>query len=183
MAYKYKPPTYIDPPGTLRGLIIAEIERWNDQAGETVVTDYDLPMKGAPTDPAEPATVVLHLRGTKVPFTVRRWGDFKTNLWAVLECIKQMRLTEARGMSDAMQAAYLALPAPEGAYVTQRDPYEVLELARTASKATVDAVARSKAGDAMRAGDNAALLEVNNAKAAIYQRNGWGAQSEAEAAK
>ena len=175
MAYKYKPPTFIDPPGSLRAQIVEEIRRWNDSAGATIITDYDLPMKGDMTDPAEPATVVLNLRGAKVPFTVRRWGDFKTNLWAVKECIKQMRLSEERGMSETMAQAYKALPAPEGAYETQRDPYEVLELARSAGKATVDAVARSKAAEAMRANDDRALREVNNAKNAIYESHGWGA--------
>lgn len=174
MPYKYKPPTNIDPPGTLRADIVEEIRRWNDGAGETIITDYDLPMKGTPTDPAEPATVVLNLRGVKVPFTVRRWGDFKTNLWAVKECIKQMRLSEERGMSETMQAAYLALPAPVGTFETKRDPYEVLSLARTAGKREVDAMARALAGDAMRANDEAGLREVNNAKAAIYQAQGWG---------
>ncbi len=30
MTYKYKPPTFIDPPGTLRAQIVDEIKRWND---------------------------------------------------------------------------------------------------------------------------------------------------------
>lgn len=179
MAYKYKTPSVIDPPGTLRAQIVDEIERWNSAAGATVVSDYDLPMKTAATDPAEPATVVLNLRGSKVVFTVRRWGDFRTNLWAVKEAIRQFRLNEERGLADTLAQAYKALPAPEGVFETRRDPYEVLGLTRDADKRRVDAMHRALAGDAMREAKQADLLELNNAKAAIYAAKGWGGNGEA----
>lgn len=161
MTYKYNPPNNPGTPEWNRREIREEVRRWNDQAGEVVVTDFDLPMFTA-KNPTGEATVTLELRGVRVPFTVSIWPDFQTNLWAVKECIKQMRLAEARGLSAALREAYTALPSPK----VQRDPWEVLGLRPGASADEIEAMYRVKAKAAHpdAGGSDAAMQELNDAR-------------------
>lgn len=136
MTYRYDPPTAT--PSRSRSDIEAEFSRWNAQAGETVLSDYDLPMMRPGQVEAE---VRFLLRGQPMRVRIDRWGDFATNLKCVHLNIRDMRLAEARGSLEAMRETLTALPAPK----QDRDPYEVLGIRPDASPAVIDAAYRAKA--------------------------------------
>lgn len=157
MSYKYNPPSGW-PPDQTRTELRVEFRRWNDQAGEPVVSDdFDLPMS---RPGRREASVKFLLRGAPVTVKVDKWPDFGTNLRCCFLLIRDMRLAEARGMTEAIREAYLQLPAPK----VERDPYEVLgirsgeplELAEAAYKAK----ARLLHPDANQE-DGAAMVELN----------------------
>lgn len=158
MPYKYDPPDGRNPSTTRRDIEV-EFQRWNQQAGGAVVTDWDLPMAKTGLLYAE---VTFLLRGHKVPVRVDRWGDFAVNLRCCYLVIRDMRLAEARGVTEAMRSAFDALPAPK----TQRDPWEVLGLRPGASAAEIDAMYRIKANSAHpdKGGSEDAMKELNEAR-------------------
>lgn len=105
--YSYTPPP-AGSPAEIRRAIEETFERWNKQAGEIVVTDWDLPMVRNGRTAAE---VVFYLRERKIPVTVDKWGDFAVNLKCALLIIDSMRLNEARGSLEAAAVAYAATTA------------------------------------------------------------------------
>lgn len=154
MPYKYMPPPAGNVADTRRDLK-AEFDRWNQQAGGDVVSDYDLPYT---KDGNVEAEVVFILRGRKVPVKVSKWDSFPVNLRCAYLVIKEMRLAEARGVTEAMRQAFAALPAPK----VQRDPWEVLGLRPGASRDEINAMHRIKSRALQ--GDDAGLIELNNAR-------------------
>ena len=165
MSYKYSPPTGW-PPANTRNEIQAEFKRWNDQAGERVVSDYDLPMARAGQ---VEAAVVFLLRGNKVTVKLDKWPDFGTNLRCCLLIIKDMRLGEARGMTEAIRSVYAQLPAPK----TERDPHEVLGVRPDAPVEVAEAAYKAQAKllhpDTSQQ-DGAAMVELNKAIEAVRAR-------------
>jgi len=160
MPYKYKPPT--GNVQTTRADITAEFKRWNEQAGEKIITDYDLPYAYQGTIEAE---VVFILRGQKLRVKIGVWDSFATNLRCCYLNIRDMRLAEARGSLEAMIETFMALPAP----ARERDPYEVLgirpdaplALAEAAYKHLINQAHPDKGGtDAQAAALNAAIEKV-----------------------
>ena len=164
MSYKYSPPTGW-PPSNSRGEIQSEFNRWNEQAGERVVSDYDLPMQ---RPGQREAAVTFLLRGNKVTVKLDKWPEFQTNLRCCLLIIKDMRLGEARGMTEAIRAAYMALPAP----VTERDPWELLGIRPDAdpdvAEAAYRAIAKRLHPDA--GGSETAMQDLNKAIEAVRAR-------------
>lgn len=156
MSYKYNPPSA--NVSNTRADIKAEFSRWDAQAGESVISDFDLPYANAGNIEAE---VVFILRGQKMRVRIDRWGDFATNLRCAYLNIRYMRLAEALGSLDAMRETLMALPAP----ARERDPYEVLgirsgtplELAEAAYKV----LSKQRHPDA--GGSNEAMAELNAA--------------------
>lgn len=136
MSYRYNPPSAT--PSASRRDIETEFQRWNQQADERVISDYDLPMQRAGMTEA---LVVFLLRGQQVRVRIDAWSDFATNLRCAYLNIRDMRLAEARGSLDAMRETFMALPAPEKV----RDPWEVLGLRSDADTETIEAVYRAKA--------------------------------------
>lgn len=157
MSYKYSPPVGW-PPSRSRGDIEHEFQHWNQQAGAVVVSDYDLPMQRNGQREAE---VTFLLRGNKVPVRVSKWDDFGTNLRCCYLIIRDMRLGEARGLTEAIREAYLQLPAPP----KERDPWEVLGVRPDSPVAVVEAAYRALAKEAHpdTGGDNARMKELNEA--------------------
>lgn len=160
MAYKYNPPAGW-PPATTRSEIASEFRRWNEQAGERVISaDFDLPLA---KDGTREASVRFILRGRPVTVKVDKWPDFGTNLRCCYLVIRDMRLGEARGMTDAIREAYAQLPAPPK---TERDPYEVLGIRPDAPSEVAEAAYRAKAKllhPDGGGGDAAAMTELNAA--------------------
>lgn len=156
MTYKYNPPSAA--PSHTRGDIEDEFRRWNQQAGETVVSDYDLPMMRPGQVKAE---ISFLLRGQPMRVSIDRWGDFATNLRCAYLNIRDMRLAEARGSLEAMRETLTALPAP----ARDRDPYEVLGVRPDADLEDIEALYRVKARRLHPdAGGNAeAMRELNQA--------------------
>lgn len=156
MTYKYNPPT--GNVSATRADIVAEFRRWNQQAGETVVADYDLPYANAGLIEAE---VIFILRGQKVRVLIDRWDSFATNLRCAYLNIRDMRLAEARGSLDAMRETLAALPAP----ARERDPYEVLGVRPDAPLEVIEssyrALAKVRHPDA--GGSEEAMRELNAA--------------------
>lgn len=162
MAYKYSPPTG-NPPSTTRAELQDEIRRWNDQAGAHVA-EVDLPSSYPATKQADQtAAITLHLRGVPVPIRVDRWGDFAINFRCCYLVLREMRLSEARGVEKAAAAAYAALlPAAK----SQRDPWEVLGLRPGASAELIDNTYRflAKAAHPDNGGSDEAMAELNDAR-------------------
>lgn len=162
MAYKYSPPAGA-ALGTTRADLQDEIRRWNDQAGVNVAV-LDLPSSYPATKRDDQvAAITLHLRGVTVPIRVDRWGDFAVNFRCCYLVLRDMRLSEARGVEQAAAAAYAALlPAAK----TQRDPWEVLGLRPGASAELIDNtyrfLARGLHPDA--GGSDEAMAELNDAR-------------------
>lgn len=161
MSYKYDPPTGWPPTRSWLD-IDAEFRRWNSQAGQSVVSDYALPMQRRGQTAAG---VRFLLRGSLVEVKVEKWGDFGTNLRCCYLIIRDMRLGEARGLTEALREAYAMLPAP----VAKRDRYEVLGVRPDSPVEVVEgayrALAKSKHPDA--GGSEAAMRELNEAFAAV----------------
>lgn len=135
--YKYSPPS----PGnvsSIRSDIVTEFNRWNTQAGERVITDFDLPYANQGTREAE---VVFILRGMKMRVRIDAWDTFAVNLKCAALNIRDMRLAEARGSLEAMRETFLGLPAP----ARERDPYEILQIRPDASAEMVDAAYKTLA--------------------------------------
>lgn len=156
MTYRYKPPT--GNVTDTRTDIKAEFSRWNQQAGETVVTDYDLPFANQETIGAE---VVFMLRGQRLRVKVDRWENFATNLRCAYLNIRDMRLAEARGSLESLRETLTMLPAGK----VERDPYEVLGVRSDTDIEDIEAMYRSKAKRAHpdAGGSAAAMLELNQA--------------------
>ena len=163
MTYAYKPPEGY-PPATTRSAIEDEFRRWNQQANERVIMDWDLPMfKGQ-----REASVVFELRGARINVKIDTWPDFPTNLRCCYLNIRDMRLAEARGALTSLRESLLALPA--GA-VKKRDPWETLGLRQGASAGVVDATYRARARELHpdAGGSDAAMRELNEAYEAIKE--------------
>lgn len=134
MTYKYSPPEGTRADVTRRD-IAQEFKRWNTQAGETVVSDYDLPLANVGEVPAECRFL---LRGRPVKVKIGTWPAFNTNLRCCYLVIRDMRLAEARGMDGAMREVYAQLPPPSNLPAKAvnpfefTDPYDVLQVARGA---------------------------------------------------
>lgn len=162
MSYKYNPPS--GNVSMTRRDIETEFRRWNAQADEKVITDYDLPYANAGT---REAVVVFILRGARMSVRIDRWGDFATNLRCAYLNIRDMRLAEARGSFEAMRETLLGLPAP----VRERDPYEVLGVRSDTALEDIEAMYRSKAKrlhpDA--GGSDEAMRELNAAFERVKQ--------------
>lgn len=163
MGYKYNPPSSATP-STTRADILGEVRRWNDQAG-SVIADVDLPTHYPATRPADQsAGITLRLRGVEVPIAVKRWGDFGTNFRCCYLVLRDLRLSEARGLEEAVKAAYNAMQiaAPK----TQRDPWEVLGLRPGASVDEIEAMYRVKAKSVHpdSGGSTEAMAELNEAR-------------------
>lgn len=156
MAYKYQPPSETSPTVTRRDIQI-EFSRWNDQAGETVIRDYDLPFANISGIEAE---VVFQLRGEKRRVRVSAWTDFNTNFRCCYLIIRDMRLAEARGLTAAIREAYGLIEAPK-----TRDPWEILGLRPDASIEDVEIMYKAKANRLHpdKGGTNAAFVELNQA--------------------
>lgn len=134
MTYKYSPPEGTRADVTRRD-IAQEFKRWNAQAGEVVVSDYDLPLANV-GDIA--ANCRFLLRGRPVTVKIGTWPAFNTNLRCCYLVIRDMRLAEARGMDGAMREVYAQLPPPSNLPAVAvdpfqyTDPYDVLQVARGA---------------------------------------------------
>lgn len=162
MSYKYSPPTGWTPAAS-RAEIKTEFDRWNVQAGEHVVSDFDLPMQRPGIKEAE---VTFLLRGNKVAVKLDKWEEFGINLRCCLLIIKDMRLGEARGMTDAIRQAYLMLPEP----IVKRDPWEILGIRPGEPRELAEAAYRAKAKmlhPDIGSEDAAKMVELNQAIDAI----------------
>lgn len=100
--------------------------------------------------------------GALVPVTSRSQQRAVDNLRVCWLALEALRMNEARGISEVMREAYLALPAP----VRERDPWEVLGVRSDTPLEDVEAMYRSKAkrlhpdtGN----GDEEAMKELNRA--------------------
>ncbi len=162
MSYKYNPPSGA-APGTTRFDLQDEVRRWNDQAGQQIAS-LDMPSHYPATkSDDQSAAITLHLRGVTVPIRVDRWGDFAVNFRCCYLVLREMRLSEARGVEKAAAAAYAALlPAAK----SQRDPWEVLGLRPGASAALIDAAWKALAKELHpdTGGENDAMAELNDAR-------------------
>lgn len=156
MTYKYNPPT--GNVTTTRSDIKTEFDRWNAQAGEIVISDYDLPL--ANRGQIE-ASVVFLLRGARINVRIDAWDSFQTNLRCCYLNIRDMRLAEARGSLASLRESLLGLPAP----VRERDPFEVLQLRPGASAEMIEAAYRTLAKQAHpdTGGNEAAFKELQAA--------------------
>lgn len=158
MTYKYKPPP-APPPTTSRQDLEEEFRRWNQQALEVVISDYDLPMQNPGQTEAE---VVFMLRGSKIRVKIDTWGDFRTNLRCCYLNIRDMRLAEARGSLEAMREALAMLPSP-------RAPHEVLNLSSPYNLSDAERAYRRIAQELHpdKGGDPRRMAEANDAIARI----------------
>ena len=156
MPYKYIPPEAYSPARS-RNEIEDQFRRWNEQAGEAVVTDWDLPMFKA----TAPASVTFCLRGARINVKIDAWTEFATNLRCCYLNIRDMRLAEARGSLESLRDSLLSLAPGK----VQRNPWEVLGLREGASagviEATYKALAKERHPD--RGGSDAAMRELNEA--------------------
>lgn len=158
MTYKYSPPAGWVPAVT-REEITKEFKRWNEQAGERVVSmDFDLPMQ---RPGIKLASVRFLLRDRPVLVKVEKWDDFGTNLRCCFLLIRDMRLAEARGMTEAIREAYAQLAAP----VMERDPFEVLGIRSGESLDFAEAAYKAKAKQLHSdvGGNDTAMKELNAA--------------------
>lgn len=165
MAYRYRPPDAT--PTDSRNLIENEFRLWNEQAGEKVIWDYDLPMQR----PGEiSAAVRFSLRGATLEVKIDRWEKFSMNLRCCALNIQAMRIMEVRGSLEAMAGTLKALPAPQSPWHTLGLRGEVGEdEARQAL-----ALMRSKYHPDNRATGNAEEFKrVGAAWATICSEKGW----------
>lgn len=114
---------------------------------------------------AEVAINFMHPEtGAQIPVHSKAQDRAVDNFRVCYLALEAIRLNEARGISDVVREAYLALPAP----VRQRDPYEVLGLRPDAPNALLEptyrALAKERHPDA--GGSSEAMTELN----AAYER-------------
>lgn len=106
-------------------------------------------------------TLSYELRGNVVSLTMGRQDSAEDNIRVLYLAVEAMRLNEARGIGDIMQAAYLQLAAP----VKVRDPYEVLgirpDTPLAVAEAAYKALAKTVHPDA--GGSVEAMKELNDA--------------------
>lgn len=170
--YRYEPPAPGTPSQTRRQ-IEADFARWNKQAGEEVITDWDLPMA---QNGQTGASVVFYLRGRKVPVSVTKWADFPTNLKAAQLVINRMRLNEACGAGEAAakaaEAAYGLVPVDTGEEADLNRAYALLQVRRDADLEVCEASYRRLVNNAhpdKPGGSHAKMSELNNAIDLIRQ--------------
>ena len=100
--------------------------------------------------------------GSLVPVTSRNQARAVDNLRVCWLALEALRMNEARGISEVMREAYLALPAP----VRERDPWEVLGIRPDTPLEDAQAMYRIKAKRLhpdTGSGDEAAMKELNAA--------------------
>lgn len=157
MAYTYTPPEPKPVRTTLKD-IEKEFDLWRRMGAEIGKADYPIPSSIGGAE----AIVRLMLRGTPVTVQCGKFDDYATNLRLCWLTIQGMRLNEARGIDQAMAAAYAALlpAAPR-----DRDPYEVLGVLRGTDHEDIEAIYRSKAKRLHpdQGGDATAMRELNAA--------------------
>jgi hypothetical protein len=120
---------------------------------------------------AEVAVNFIHpVSGTQIPVQSKDQDRAVDNFRVCYLALEAIRLNEARGISDVVREAYLALPAP----VKQRDPWEVLGLRSDAVpqviEATYRALAKSRHPDA--GGTAEAFREVQEAYERVKEQRG-----------
>jgi hypothetical protein len=158
MAYKYTPRRGASPSVTRRD-IEDEFRKWNIQAGDRIITDYDLPMQRSNQ---RESSVVFLMRGARINVRIDAWEDFGTNLRCCYLNIRDMRLAEARGSLSSLRESLMALPAGK----TERDSWEIMQLQRGAPSEMVDAAYRTlakKLHPDVQGGDAAAFRELDEA--------------------
>lgn len=165
MTYKYNPPRGW-APSVSRDEITHEFSKWNQQAGSTVVSDWDLPMYH-PGDRA--AQVTFLLRGVRMVVRIDQWTDFNVNLRCCFLNIRDLRLAEARGALESLRETLMALPAP----ATKRSPHEILGIRDGEPLPVAEGAYRAKARALhpdLNPGDDAAMKELNAAIAELRER-------------
>lgn len=166
MPYKYSPPQGYDAR-TTRGEIDNEFGRWAEQANDNKVVgarDYPIPERIGGTE----AIVRFELRGQPKEIRVNRWESYQVNLRCCYLIIRDIRLQEARGLTDSVQQFYQQLPAGRSR-VEQRNPYDVLEVMRGASLEIAEAAYRAKANRYHPDKPNADVEKFKEATDAIEQ--------------
>jgi len=113
-------------------------------------------------DEAEVAVNFIHpTSGAQIPVASKDQDRAVDNFRVVFLALEAIRLNEARGIGEVVQAAYMALPAP----VKQRDPYEVLGVRSDAPMVDIEDMYRIKAKRAHpdAGGTEEAMTELNAA--------------------
>jgi DnaJ-domain-containing protein 1 len=115
---KWKGVTYWNVTPALRGAKeYRKAENWNQSIYDrAVVLEYKL-------------------RGTTVTLTMDKQQRAVDNLRVLYLAVEDMRMIEARGISDVVKEAYLQLAAPAA---TATDPYAVLGVGREQSLAEIE---------------------------------------------
>lgn len=127
---------------SLRGV---QAQRWNQRRDE-----------------AEVAVNFIHpTTGAQIPVASKDQDRAVDNFRVVYLALEAIRLNEARGIGEVVQAAYMALPAP----AKQRDPYEVLGVRSDAPMEDIEDMYRIKANRAHpdKGGSTDAMTELNAA--------------------
>lgn len=85
-------------------------------------------------------TVLLEyvLHGTPVQLTMNKQSRAVDNQRVLYLAVEDMRLIEARGISDVVRAAYLQLAAPAPAAMTNQDAYAVLGVSPSQSLTEIE---------------------------------------------
>lgn len=113
-------------------------------------------------DPQRTVTLRYHDDGSDVVISVDRYPIPAHNLRAIGLAMEARRMNMVRGIDDAVQATYLALPAPE----LKRDPYEVLGVRPDAPLDFIEDVYRLRAKKAhpdVAGGSEADMAALNEA--------------------
>lgn len=111
--------------------------------------------------------VYFEWKGKQMVFACDRWDKAKDNVRAIEKTIEAMRGIERWGASDMLEralSAFEALPPPNGN--SPKGWWEILGVAKTASKDEINAAFRKKAGDCHpdKGGTNQAMSELNAAR-------------------
>lgn len=112
-----------------------------------------------------------HSDGRRVRLSVNAQASARDNLRVLALAVEALRLNEVRGLTDAIQSAYLQLAAPASA----RDPYEVLGMRPDADTEDIEAMWKSKLRRIhpdKPGGSAEATLELNDAWARIKAERG-----------